>query len=190
MADVEFHRLEDAARAAGVAPATLQRWLLEDRLELNPGFLVTRRQLRDALQRRGRYIPEAIEPWPKILAAGRGPEEAEQVYFALEVELPEAAVRLAADGDDALEEARRFRPDLVIIDAESERAAALCRAFAQDAELKRVRRVVIAPERDAAAGKAARDAGAHEVVHQPLTAGLLAETVRRLLKAPSPAPTA
>ncbi len=87
----------------------------------------------------------------------------------------------ARDGQEALEVARRERPDLVLCDLRMPRldGPGLCRAMAEDAGLRQVPVIILTSNRDEASRRSCLLAGAREVLLKPVGPHDLHAAVRR-----------
>lgn len=95
-------------------------------------------------------------------------------------------VRVASDGAEALEMARREKPDVIISDIEMPRMTGyeFCRAVKQDPTLQDVPVVLLSTLSDAVDIIRGMDAGADNYVTKPYDPGYLLSRVESLLKSP------
>jgi len=114
-----------------------------------------------------------------ILVVERDPHVRElEAYFLNEAGF---GVEFAADGVDALDQARKLRPDIVITEVLVPKmdGLALCRSVKQDPNL---RDTVVLVFSILAVQSRAREAGADAFLMKPLAEKRLVDTVRQLLK--------
>jgi CheY-like chemotaxis protein len=180
------YRVLDAARALGVEPAAVRRWLEAEGAGVASGAdgLVAARDLAACLKRRDLAMPSDLRPWPRILIVDDHPDAARLARWTLEDALPFAVVLEAGSGAAALDRLADFRPDLVVTDLRMPDGIdgfALCDRVAADRSLHATKVVVLsgdaAPESEARAF--AR--GAAEFLPKPAREGALAAAARRLL---------
>jgi CheY-like chemotaxis protein len=96
----------------------------------------------------------------------------------------------AADGAEALETARRERPDLVLADMRMPRldGHGLCKALAADLRTRSIPVVILTSNGDPETVARCRAAGAREVLRKPIQPQPLLDAVIRHLPATTPAP--
>jgi CheY-like chemotaxis protein len=96
------------------------------------------------------------------------------------------AVLEAADGEEALREARRSRPDLVLADMRMPRldGAGLCEAISADPETCAIPVLILTSSADAETARRLRAAGAREVLIKPIQPQPLLDAVHRHLAPP------
>ncbi|HEX4048802.1 MAG TPA: response regulator [Elusimicrobiota bacterium] len=181
----------DAARACGVEPAILRSWLTRAGAEVSdsPGQLIGRRELIACLAARDLALPASLDPWPKILVVDDQSDVVRLIYWSLESAVPDAVVRCALSGAEALDLLAAFRPHLVVTDLRMPAGIdgfALCERIEADRSLFATKILVISGERDPQAWDRARARGAAECLPKPFTPERLAAAVRRLLELPEP----
>jgi CheY-like chemotaxis protein len=184
MSDERRYRVLDAARALGVEPAAIGRWLEDAGAEVEPGAggLVPRRELEACLHRRGLAMPADLSAWPRILIVDDHPDAVRLARWSLEAALPYAVVRGVHSGAAALDALTEFRPDLVVTDLrmpDGIDGLSLCERVAADRSLHATKIVVLSGDTEASERALAR--GAAEFLPKPARPGLLEETARRLL---------
>jgi CheY-like chemotaxis protein len=111
-----------------------------------------------------------------------------KVYLiAKDVEILEAA-----DGAEALEVARRRRPDIVLTDLRMPKldGAALCQAMRADLRTREIPVIILTSSVDEATAGRCRAAGAREVLRLPIQPQPLLEAVGRHLPSFTPPPRA
>lgn len=179
----------DAARECGVAPAMMRGWLARAGVFVSdaPGQLVGRRELAACLAGRDLAMPKTLEPWPKILIVDDQSDVVRMIYWTLETALPEAVVRCALSGVEALDQLAAFRPHLVVTDLRMPGidGFALCERVNAEPGLLGTKILVVTGERDPAAWERALQR-ASERLRKPFTSEQLASGVRRLLEIPEP----
>ena len=191
MSDERRYRVLDAARALGVEPAAVTRWVRAEGAEVAPGAggLVSRRGLEACLHRRGLAMPADLCEWPRILIVDDHPDAVRLARWSLEAALPYAVVRGADSGAAALDALADFRPDLVVTDLRMPDGIdgfALCERVAADRSLHATKVVVLSGDSESSERAFAR--GAAGFVAKPARPGLLEETARRLLGLPELVP--
>lgn len=89
----------------------------------------------------------------------------------------------AADGQEAIEEIRAHRPDLVLADMRMPRldGAALCEAIRADPATRGIPVVILTSSRDFETHRRARIAGASEILHKPVQPNELQWAIERQL---------
>ncbi len=121
----------------------------------------------------------------RVLIADDEPNIVLALEFLMAAERYE--VRTVADGEEALAQARAFRPDLILLDVMMPRRSGyeVCRAIREDPALSGIRVVLLtAKGRDADAEKGLA-LGADAYVTKPFATRALVETVRALLGTPA-----
>ena len=184
MSDERRYRVLDAARALGVEPAAVRRWLESGGADVDPGAggLVTRGDLEACLNRRELALPADLRTWPRILIVDDHPDAVRLARWSLEAALPYAVVHGADSGAAALDALADFRPDLVVTDLRMPDGIdgfALCERVAADRSLHATKIVVLSGDSESEERALAR--GAAEFLPKPARPGLLEETARRLL---------
>jgi len=191
MSEDRRYRLLDAARAVGVEPEALKRWLDLQGADVRPGAggLVAHGDLAASLGRRGLALPADLRPWPRILVVDDHPDAVRLARWTLEDALPYAVVRGASSGAAALDQLAEFRPDLVVTDLKMPDGIdgfALCERVAADRSLHATKVVVLSGDSGPEATARAFARGAAEFLPKPARAETLAATARRLLGLSSP----
>jgi CheY-like chemotaxis protein len=181
----------DAARECGVEPSMLRSWLARAGNDVSeaPGQLIERRRLISCLAQRDLALPKTLEPWPKILVVDDQADVVRMVYWTLEAAVPEAVVRCALSGVEALDQLAAFRPHLVVTDIrmpDGIDGLALCERVEAERGLQGVKILVITGERSPEVRIRALERGADECLGKPFTPEQLADGVRRLLDIPEP----
>jgi CheY-like chemotaxis protein len=181
----------DAARECGVEPSMLRSWLMRAGCDISdaPGQLVERRRLISCLAERDLALPKTLEPWPKILVVDDQSDMVRMVYWTLESAVPEAVVRCALSGVEALDQLAAFRPHLVVTDLgmpDGIDGFALCERVEAERGLSGTKILVMTGDKTPEAWKRALDRGAAEILPKPFTSDQLADGVRRLLDIPEP----
>jgi two-component system chemotaxis response regulator CheY len=182
--------VSDAARECGVAPSLLRGWLSRAGVFVSesPGQLVERHDLIACLANRDLALPKTLEPWPKILVVDDQSDVVRMVYWTLEAAVPDAVVRCALNGVEALDQMADFRPHLVVTDLNMPGidGLALCERVAAEHGVRGAKILVITGEKDPEVWDRARARGAAECLRKPFTPDQLAAGVRRLLELPEP----
>jgi len=186
MSEEVRYRVLDAARALGVEPAAVRRWLDAQGAEVSPGAggLVAGADLEACLGRRDLAMPSDLRPWPRILVVDDHPDAVRLARWTLEVALPFAVVRGADSGAAALDQLADFRPDLVVTDLRMPDGIdgfALCERVAADRSLHATKVVVLSGDGAPESTARAFARGAAEFLPKPARAETLAEAARRLL---------
>jgi CheY-like chemotaxis protein len=181
----------DAARECGLEPAILRSWLTRDGVAVSesPGQLVDRRDLLGCLVSRDLALPKTLEPWPKILVVDDQSDVVRMVYWTLEAAVPEAVVRCALSGVEALDMLAVFHPHLVVTDLNMPGGIdgiALCERVDADRSLFGTKILVVTGDKTPEARRRACERGAVECLSKPFTSDQLGEAVRRLLEIPEP----
>jgi CheY-like chemotaxis protein len=181
----------DAARECGVDPEMLRGWLRRAGCDVSdsPGQLVERRALISCLASRDLALPKSLEPWPKILVVDDQSDIVRMVYWTLEAAVPEAVVRCALSGVEALDQLAAFRPHLVVTDLRMPDGIdgfALCERVDADRSLSGTKILVMTGDKTQEARSRAFERGAAEILRKPFTSDQLADGVRRLLDIPEP----
>ncbi|MFI5348907.1 MAG: response regulator [Elusimicrobiota bacterium] len=181
----------DVARELGVEPAMLRSWLTRAGNDVSdsPGQLIGRRDLISCLAGRDLALPKTLEPWPKILVVDDQSDMVRMVYWTLEASVPEAVVRCAMSGVEALDQLAGFRPHLVVTDLRMPGGIdgfALCERIDADRSFYATKILVITGEKSEEAWDQALRRGAAEVLRKPFRSDQLAGSVRRLLEIPEP----
>jgi CheY-like chemotaxis protein len=181
----------DAARELGVEPAMLRSWLTRAGFDVSdaPGQLIGRRDLIRCLAGRDLALPKSLEPWPKILVVDDQSDMVRMVFWTLESAVPEAVVRCALSGVEALDQLAAFRPHLVVTDLRMPGGIdgfALCERVEADRSLLGTKILVITGEKAEEVGAQALQRGAAECLHKPFRSDQLAGSVRRILELPEP----
>ena len=123
------------------------------------------------------------EPWPRVLLADDEPDILQVVLLLVEDLYPQAEVRTARDGEQAMRHLASFRPHLLITDFRMPEydGLDLCRRIAADHNLEDTKVLGLsayATRRDMAAFF--RN-GAAEFIRKPFDSHTLKMTVRRML---------
>ncbi|HXT02062.1 MAG TPA: response regulator [Elusimicrobiota bacterium] len=185
------YRVLDAARAVGVDPEALTRWLALQGADVTPGAggLVARADLEASLARRGLALPSDLRSFPRILIVDDHPDAVRLARWTLEDAFPYAVVRGVDSGAAALDQLADFRPDLVVTDLRMPDGIdgfALCERVAADRSLRATKIVVLSGDASPSSTVRAFERGAAAFLPKPARDGSLADAARRLLGLSAP----
>lgn len=116
----------------------------------------------------------------RILLADDHPLFREGVVHSLEAEPGFAVVGQASSGEEAVEQARKLRPDMVLLDINMPGAGGIAAASAIAAELPATRIMMLTVAENRESLMAALKAGAHGYVLKGVSAAVLRDVVRRV----------
>ena len=117
----------------------------------------------------------------KILAVDDEPNILMSIEFILEMEGYE--VHTARDGDEALEVARRVRPDLILLDINMPRRDGyeVCRLLREEPEMSALKVIMLTAKGQPLEKKKGLEVGADEYVTKPFGAEDLLEKIRAMI---------
>jgi two-component system, OmpR family, phosphate regulon response regulator PhoB len=117
---------------------------------------------------------------PRLLIAEDDPSLAEVMREVFEDDF---RVDVAADGSEAISQARSGRPDVMVLDAKMPRldGLAACRAFRRDPATADVPIIMVTASPAPEAARAAFDAGATDYLAKPFSVSQLRSRARTLL---------
>jgi DNA-binding response OmpR family regulator len=118
----------------------------------------------------------------KILAVDDEPNILMSIEFILEMEGYE--VHTARDGEEALEVAKRIRPDLILLDVNMPRKDGyeVCRILREREDMARTKVIMLTAKGQTLERKKGLEVGADEYVTKPFSAEDLLEKIRSMIE--------
>ena len=184
MSDEDAVALVRAPDLLGLSATDVRRWGREDGWEFVPtddGPGARKGDLRRSLLKRGLPIPRALEHWPSVLIADDDADVLQVIQWLVQQVYPEAEVRTARDGEQALRLLAESAPHLLVTDLKMplRDGLALCRAIETDRRLAGVK--ILAISGQSSSREAFFERGALEFAQKPFDPRSVRRSIARLL---------